>query len=282
VRAARAALTPFLPFLHQQVFGSDNANINMVGMKEMPKLKNTLNLDFSSLLGPLLYVWVVQLPMPVVLINIVYEKEFKLRTMMKMMGLSDLAYWVITFSYNIFVCVPCPRCFTSCALPPVTLAARYAIYLFIFIGLGAAARLSIFTKNSFSVTITLYLLFAFNQVAMSFLWGVLFKFTRTATVSAYLWVLASGVIASFVVGPLVNNINTDPGALFGIQLIPPFALYRGLNDLAEYAFQANYQGIYGMKWSNIRDPRNGISDCFGILFVEGLLFLLAAAYLQVR
>ncbi len=85
------------------MFGAANANIDMVGMKEMPKPKNTLNLDFSSLLGPLLYVWVVQLPMPVVLINIVYEKEFKLRTMMKMMGLSDIAYWLITFSYNLFV-----------------------------------------------------------------------------------------------------------------------------------------------------------------------------------
>ena len=114
------------------------------------------------------------------------------------------------------------------------------------------------------------------------LWSqVLFKFTRTANVSAYLWVLASGVIANFVVANLVNNVNTDPGALFGIQLIPPFALFRGLNDLAEYAFQANYQGIYGMKWSNIRDPRNGIADCYAILFVEGVLFLLAAAYLQV-
>ena len=109
-----------------------------------------------------------------------------------------------------------------------------------------------------------------------------FKFTRTANVSAYLWVLASGVIANFVVANLVNNENTDPGALFGIQLIPPFALFRGLNDLAEYAFQANYQGIHGMKWSNIRDPRNGIADCYAILFVEGVLFLLGAAYLQVQ
>ena len=91
------------PSLSQQVFGAANANLDMVGMKEMPKPKNTLNLDFSSLLGPLLYVGVVQLPMPVVLINIVYEKEFKLRTMMKMMGLSDIAYWLITFSYNLFV-----------------------------------------------------------------------------------------------------------------------------------------------------------------------------------
>jgi hypothetical protein len=179
-------------------------------------------------------------------------------------------------------------------------ACSYAIYLFLFIALGALARLSIFTLNHFSVTITLYLLFAFNQVSMSFLWGVstplpcslhmqhltlvlqaIFKFTRTANVSAYLWVLASGVIANFVVANLVNNVNTDPGALFGIQLIPPFALFRGLNDLAEYAFQANYQGIYGMKWENIRDPRNGIADCYAILFVEGVLFLLGAAYLQV-
>jgi hypothetical protein len=120
-----------------------------------------------------------------------------------------------------------------------------------------------------------------SYVSISQLSQALFKFTRTANVSAYLWVLSSGVIANFVVANLVNNVNTDPGALFGIQLFPPFALFRGLNDLAEYAFQANYQGTYGMRWSNIRDPRNGIADCYAILFVEGVLFLLAAAYLQV-
>ena len=59
---------------------------SLLGVKEMPKVESRLNLDFASALGPLFFVWVVQLPMPSILVSIVYEKETKLRIMMKMMG----------------------------------------------------------------------------------------------------------------------------------------------------------------------------------------------------
>jgi hypothetical protein len=35
----------------------------------------------------------------VILSNLVYEKEQKLRTIMKMHGLGDMAYWIISYCY---------------------------------------------------------------------------------------------------------------------------------------------------------------------------------------
>ncbi len=41
--------------------------------------------------------WVVQLLLPTFLQQLVYEKEKRLRMMMKMHGLGDGAYWLITY-----------------------------------------------------------------------------------------------------------------------------------------------------------------------------------------
>ncbi|GAA0183625.1 ATP-binding cassette [Lithospermum erythrorhizon] len=67
--------------------------------KEMPKHDLELRLDFSSLLGPLFFSWVIVQLFPVVLIAIVYEREHRLRIMMKMHGLNDGPYWMISYAY---------------------------------------------------------------------------------------------------------------------------------------------------------------------------------------
>ncbi len=55
----------------------------------MPKGESTLELDFSSLLGPLFFEWLMQLLLPVFVFTLVHEKEHSLRVMMKMQGLPD-------------------------------------------------------------------------------------------------------------------------------------------------------------------------------------------------
>lgn len=54
----------------------------------MPKVGTKLTLDFSSLIGPLFFLWLIQLPLPISLVQLVYEKEKRLRMMMRMHGLS--------------------------------------------------------------------------------------------------------------------------------------------------------------------------------------------------
>ncbi|KAF8390229.1 hypothetical protein HHK36_024754 [Tetracentron sinense] len=72
-------------------------------VKEMPKPETQLRLDFSSLLVSLFFTWIVLLLFPVILTSLVYEKQQNLRIMMKMYGLGDGPYWIISYAYFLFI-----------------------------------------------------------------------------------------------------------------------------------------------------------------------------------
>lgn len=63
--------------------------MQLEGVRDMPKVESSLQLDFSSLLGPLFFEWLMQLLLPVFVFTLVHEKEHSLRVMMKMQGLPD-------------------------------------------------------------------------------------------------------------------------------------------------------------------------------------------------
>ncbi|CDY23039.1 BnaC07g31480D [Brassica napus] len=59
-------------------------------VKEVPKNSTKSNSDIASLFGPLFFTWVVLLLFPVILTSLVYEKQERLRIIMKMHGLGDV------------------------------------------------------------------------------------------------------------------------------------------------------------------------------------------------
>jgi hypothetical protein len=61
----------------------------LLALADMPKPETSLRLDFSSFIGPLFFVWLVQLPLPWAVVQLVYEKQHRLRIMMRMHGLSN-------------------------------------------------------------------------------------------------------------------------------------------------------------------------------------------------
>jgi hypothetical protein len=75
----------------------------MLAFADMPKPATTLSIDISSLVGPLIFLLLIQIPLPVSLVLLVYEKEKRLRMMMRMHGLSNGAYILITYLYLIVV-----------------------------------------------------------------------------------------------------------------------------------------------------------------------------------
>ncbi|CAI7824126.1 unnamed protein product [Closterium sp. NIES-54] len=75
------------------------AEIPLLFVKDFPKVETTLGVDFVSLLGPLFYMWVLQLLLPVMTVALVYEKEQQLRIMMRMHGLKDEPYWLVSYLY---------------------------------------------------------------------------------------------------------------------------------------------------------------------------------------
>lgn len=65
-----------------------------------------------------------------------------------------------------------------------------------------------------------------------------------------------------------------------MELYPGFALYRGLYEFAQYSYNGNYLGTDGMRWKNLSDSENGLSDVFIIMVVEWLLVLFVAYYVD--
>jgi hypothetical protein len=117
--------------------GSDAYQAWLVGLQEMPKVGSRLSIDFSSLLGPLFFSWLLQLLLAPMLNQLVYEKERRLRNMMKMHGLGDAAYWAIQY----------------CWFFALNLA-----FSWILIGFGSAVNLSFFRLTDYSFQFVFYLL----------------------------------------------------------------------------------------------------------------------------
>lgn len=97
-----------------QAWLGDGYAARMLSQMDMPKSETGLLLDFSSIIGPLFFVWLVQLPLPWAVVQLVYEKQKRLRTMMKIHGLENGARSSPTSQQQV---VPCGR---ARALPGCT------------------------------------------------------------------------------------------------------------------------------------------------------------------
>ncbi|KAJ7541144.1 hypothetical protein O6H91_10G048600 [Diphasiastrum complanatum] len=226
-------------------------------IKEMPKPETKLRLDFSSLLGPLFFMWVIQLLFPVILTSLVYERQQKLRLMMKMHGLGDRPYWLITYGY-----------FLALSL----------VYIFGFILFGSVVGLKIFRLNDYSIQLVFYVIYLNLQIALAFFVATFFSNVRTATVCGYLYVFGFGLLGYFLFQFFLEDHGTRRSFIFAMELLPGFSLFRGLYEFSTYAFTGDYMGSSGMRWKNLQDHENGLKAVFGIMLVEWPLFLLLAYY----
>ncbi|KAK4843669.1 hypothetical protein QYF36_011306 [Acer negundo] len=265
-------------------------------VKEMPKPYTELRLDISSLLGALFFSWVVLQLFPVVLTTLVYEKQQKLRIMMKMHGLGDGPYWMISYAYFFTIS---------------------SIYMLCFVVFGSGIGLKIFTLNDYSIQFVFYFIYINLQISLAFLVSAMFSSVKTATVIAYVCVFGTGLlggylfqffvqddtfpskfesedevvlvvkIASLLAVSTLSSIthNESYSVLVGawiivMELYPGFALYRGLYEFGQYSFRGNYLGIDGMRWANLSDSGNGMREVLIIMAVEWLLVLFVAYYMD--
>ncbi|KAF8399433.1 hypothetical protein HHK36_015298 [Tetracentron sinense] len=75
------------------------------------------------------------------------------------------------------------------------------------------------------------------------------------------------------------------GSLIGawvvvMEIFPGFSLYRGLYEFGQYSFTGNYMGIDGMRWKDLNDSTNGMKEVLIIMFVEWLVVLFVAYYID--
>ncbi|XP_006659380.2 ABC transporter A family member 7-like [Oryza brachyantha] len=228
-------------------------------IKEMPKVGTKPKFDLSSLLGALFFTWIVELLFPVILTYLVYEKQQKLKIMMKMHGLKDEPYWMISYSYFL---------------------ALSAVYMVVFVVFGSLIGLNFFKTNSYSIQFVFYFIYINLQIALAFFVAAFFSSVKTATVVGYIYVFGSGLLGEFLLRFFVEDTSFPKGWIVVMEIIPGFSLYRGLYELGQYVFSGNAMGTNGMKWTNLNDHENGMRTVLIIMVVEWAILLPLAFYLD--
>ncbi|CAL9114052.1 unnamed protein product [Musa textilis] len=228
-------------------------------LKEMPKTGTQLRFDISSLLGALFFTWINELLFPVILTYLVYERQQKLKIMMKMHGLKDGPYWLISYVY-----------FFSLS----------SLYMICFVIFGSLIGLKFFRLNDYSVQIVFYFFYINLQIAMAFLASTFFSSVKTATVTGYIYVFGSGLLGPYLLQFFIQDTSFPRAWMIVMELIPGFSLYRGLYELSQYSFEGDEMETSGMQWRDLSDRQNGMKDVLIIMFVEWLVFLPVAYYLD--
>ncbi|KAK7411461.1 hypothetical protein VNO78_02894 [Psophocarpus tetragonolobus] len=228
-------------------------------VKEMPKPETPIKFDLASLLGGLFFTWVVLQLFPIALTSLVYEKQQNLRIMMKMHGLGDGPYWMISYGYFLALSI---------------------VYMLCFVIFGSVIGLNFFTMNDYSIQFVFYFIYINLQISLAFLLASMFSNVKTATVIAYIGVFGTGLLAGFLFQFFVQDTSFPRGWIIVMELYPGFALYRGLYEFSQYAFNGDALGTDGMRWGDLNDSTNGMKEVLIIMFVEWLLVLLLAYYLD--
>ncbi|KAI8528923.1 hypothetical protein RHMOL_Rhmol12G0185800 [Rhododendron molle] len=228
-------------------------------VKEMPKPASKLTLDFSSILGPVFFTWVILQLFPVILTSLVYDKQQKIRIMMKMHGLGDGPYWMITYAY-----------FLALSLA----------YMLCFVIFGSVIGLKFFILNDYSIQFVFYFLCINLQISMAFLIASVFSDMKTAAVIGYVVVFATGLFGAFLFQYFIQDTSFPRGWVIVMELYPGFSLYRGLYEFSQYAFSGSTMGTHGMRWGDLSDSDNGMKDALIIMSEEWLVVLSVAYYID--
>ncbi|XP_078158753.1 ABC transporter A family member 8-like [Carex rostrata] len=251
-RSLNAASNAFLKFLK-----GAGVSMEFEFVKETPKGETRTNLQISTFLGPIFFTWIVQLLLPVILTYLVYEKQQKLKIMMKMHGLTDGPYWLISYLYFLL------------------LSTTYMICFVIF---GTIIGLSYFTSIDYSLQVVFYFIFINLQIAFAFLVASFFSTVKTATVIGYIYVFASGLLGEYFMRVFIEDPSFPGGWVIVMQLVPGFSLYRCFYEFGQHT--ASTDAGTGMTWSDLSDSENGMSNLMIMMILEWMGLLALAFYLD--
>ncbi|KAL6181460.1 hypothetical protein ACLB2K_048115 [Fragaria x ananassa] len=250
-RAVNLASSAYLRFL--KGYGT---KMQLDFVKEMPKHETPVQLpDFASMIGPILCTWIILLLFPVVMKSLVYEKQQKLRIMMKMHGLGDGPYWMITYAYFLTVSV---------------------VYMLCLVISGSFIGLKIFTLNDYTIQFVFYFFYMNLQIAMSFLIAALFSNLKACTVIGYILVFATGLLGNELFEVFLRDPSFPRYWIIVLELYPGLSLYRGLYELAEFATEPGTEGTVGMRWGDLRDSKSGMREILIIMFMEWFVLIFIA------
>ncbi|CAI5511883.1 unnamed protein product, partial [Closterium sp. Naga37s-1] len=217
-------------------------------------------------------------------VALVYEKEQQLRIMMRMHGLKDGPYWLVSYLYFLLLSLAyifflvafgsLIRTFPlSPLLPPRTHPVHCMPTLFtsscspspISSSLSPSARLSLkcFTLNPYGLQLLLYIVSANTQIALAMLLSTAFAHTRPRH-RHHLPLPTFMTALQLFPGGHASTTGYTTTFMTALQLFPAFMLNNGASQALTWATAAT----------------NGYLTGVVILAVEWLVFLLLAIYLD--
>ncbi|KAF8691503.1 hypothetical protein HU200_040649 [Digitaria exilis] len=223
-------------------------------VKDMPRAAHTdMPIDISFLLGKMVFVWMIMLLFPVILSNLVYEKQQKLRTIMKMHGLGDVTYWTISYCYFFLLSL---------------------LYMFFLVFFGSCAGIKLFTLNDYRVQFVVYFAYMNLQISFAFLMATYFSNVRTASVVAYLFTIGSGYSGEYLFRPIFEDMSLSRSWTTLMEFFPPFSLYRIVYEFSPPPSPLYRTDFSGLHWGDLGDGKNGMKDILIIMALEWATFLL--------
>lgn len=235
---------------------TSSAGLTFAGTREFPTPDKINDFDLISLIGPTFYVFILQLLFPVLLGTLVYEKQYKLREIMKMMGLKTEVYWVVTYVLHYLLYM-------------------VATMIMVFVGIGLDIRY--FSVNSFAAIFLLIFVWGHTMCATAFFLSAFFARYRTATVVGYVYIFATGMLAAQLVRPFLDDPTTPEPLLNTISLFPVFALYRALLILRD---SVTYNAP-GLSFDQISDPDVKFDVILGMLAMQWVVLMLLAYWREI-
>ncbi|RZC53148.1 hypothetical protein C5167_011995 [Papaver somniferum] len=279
-RAVNMASNAYLKFLNGTFI---KMLLDFVEGMPMPP-QNDLAGGLDSFIGgslPLFFTWVILQLFPVIVTTLVYEKQQNLRMMMKMHGLGDGPYWMITYLYFLILSFAYMLClmvsgnligkkfhisFEFCCFNSRPMRSRMSL---IEKAIISFSRMSIFKFTELSVQFAFYFIYINLQISFGFLLATAFSNVKTATVMAHMYVFGSGLIAAFVFKSLVESTSFSRGWIVILETCPAFSLYRGLYEFQDYSQRTSYVGhLIKMSWKDVNDGEDGMRGVFLLMIVE--------------
>ncbi|WVZ77359.1 hypothetical protein U9M48_025237 [Paspalum notatum var. saurae] len=160
-------------------------------IKDMPRAASQeMRPDISFIVGKMVFIWMIMLLFPVILSNLVYEKQQKLRTIMKMHSLGDMAYWTITYCYFLL------------------LSLLYMLFLICF---GSLVRIKLFKLSDYRVQFVVYFAYINLQISFAFLMATYFSNVRTASGR---WIILMEFFPPFSLYRIIYEFSPPPSPFY--------------------------------------------------------------------
>eukprot|EP01119_Soliformovum_irregulare_P016146 TRINITY_DN4639_c1_g1_i1.p1 TRINITY_DN4639_c1_g1~~TRINITY_DN4639_c1_g1_i1.p1 ORF type:complete len:1195 (-),score=473.31 TRINITY_DN4639_c1_g1_i1:27-3611(-) len=233
-------------------------SIKLKAIKLMPNEASPgLALDVLAIGGSITYVLILQQLLPVFVVNIVSEKEGRIKELMKMTGLHMHLYWAVHYMVDYLM---------------------YLVLAFFLPLAGAIFQVRFYLYNNFGVYILLFLEWGHVLIASSFVMSVFFSRKKSSVVVGYVIIIVIALTCFVLIESLIGgDLDTvNPVTRFCLSLFPPFALYRGLMYLSAEVEQEGY----GMSLSDVSNNATNMREIYCMLLVQWAVLMTLWWYLE--